>query len=173
MSKIESHGYSLWLQPESQVFERFANIIRDLAGQHGGPIFEPHVTLLGEVAAPDQPEKDVVEKTKAIVEGRKLVSVYLTEIDFQDYYFRTLYVLADRSPELLGLYDRALEVFGREFSPYMPHLSLMYGDYTVELKKQIISEIGRQRAEFVATGIHVIKSTGDESTWAKVAFIPF
>ncbi len=90
---------------------------------------------------------------------------------------RTLYVLAQNPPELSQLYEQSLKVFGRQPSPgappYMPHLSLMYGDYTVELKKQIISKIGRQRAGFLAMGIHVIKSTGDESTWAKVAFIPF
>ena len=39
--------FHLWLMPTGGTCERLAAIIRHLSQKHGGPLFEPHVTLLG------------------------------------------------------------------------------------------------------------------------------
>lgn len=39
-----SKGYTLWLIPKDEIYKKFAELIKKLAGEYGGLIFEPHVT---------------------------------------------------------------------------------------------------------------------------------
>lgn len=171
MTKVESKGYTLWLQPDGEVYKRFAELILKLAKSYNGPIFQPHVTLLGGI---EQQEEQVLERTRQLSVGKNPFTVTLEDINYENYYFRTLFVRAALTEPLRELNDQARKLFNMEIPPYMPHLSLLYGTYPRDLKEKIVNEIGKkQSAEFTAGGIHIIKSTGDESTWHEVGFIPF
>ena len=44
---MTEHTFSLWLTPEGSTRDELASLIVDLAVEHGGPRFPPHITLLG------------------------------------------------------------------------------------------------------------------------------
>ncbi len=47
----------------------------------------------------------------------------------------------------------------------MPHLSLLYGNYPVSLKKKIIKQINREQlAGFEVNSIHIVKG-GEVKDW--------
>lgn len=119
-----SEGYTLWLMPSGAEYNRFADLIKKLAQQYNAPVFQPHVTLLGEFP---QPEKEAMRLTQELVIGQKPFPVKLRQIDYQEYHFRALFVKAVKTPDLVNLHERAKKLFGMEhIPPYMPHLSLLY-----------------------------------------------
>ena len=51
---------------------------------------------------------------------------------------------------------------------YIPHMSLVYGDFIEEKKQQIISELGNVKAEFIADKIYVYDTSGKPDEWEKI-----
>lgn len=164
---MQAKGYSLWLMPTGEAYDKFSNLIKRLAKEYNAPIFEPHVTLIGEAM---QSEEDVIRRAEKLVSGQESFPITLRTIDCQDYYFRTLFVKADKTEPLQELYDQACEIFEIQDVPdYMPHLSLLYGNFPQKVKKQIIEEIGRdQSTQFTVDRIHLFKTDGEVESWHKV-----
>ena len=168
---MKAKGYSLWLMPTGETYDRLSGLIGRLAREYGAPLFEPHVTLIGEVV---QSEQDVLRKVEQLASGQKPFTIKLNKVDYQDFYFRTLFARADKTNPLQALHDRAKEVFEmRDIPDYMPHLSLLYGNFSKIIKEQIIESIGRDQAvEFMVNSIYVFKTDGEVNTWYKVKELP-
>ncbi|MDD5415895.1 MAG: 2'-5' RNA ligase family protein [Candidatus Daviesbacteria bacterium] len=164
-------GYTLWLVPTGEAFEKFNNLIQRLSKQYYAPVFRPHVTLLGEFL---QTEEECIEKTKELVKGQKSFTLELGQIYYEDFFFRTLFVKAKITEELQALHDRAKQIFNMTNIPqYMAHLSLLYGTFPVELKEKIIKEIGRdQSAQWEVNKVTLIKG-GEVDDWQIVGEFPF
>jgi 2'-5' RNA ligase len=169
---MKGEGYSLWLMPSGEIRDKFSSLIRRLALEYGAPMFEPHVTLLGGITLS---EEDVLRKTEKLVSGQSDFKVTLQVVDCQNYYFRALFVKAEKTPLLQVLYDRAREIFGVQDIPdYLPHLSLVYGDFLQAIKEQMIQGVGRsQTAEFTVDRVHLFKTDGEVDTWYRMKEFPF
>lgn len=167
---MKSSGYTLWLLPTGFSYNKFSSLIKRLAEENKAPIFYPHITLLGEI---EQTELEVINKTKKLVLGQKPFPVTLTNIDYEDYYFRTLFVRAKITKPLLDLHNKAKKVFNMKAVPYMPHLSLLYGDFPVKVKEKIIKEIGKnQTADFTVNKVILMKG-GEIKNWITINEFPF
>ena len=150
-----SKGYALWLMPKGEIYKKLADLIKKLGSEYGGPVFEPHVTLLGDI---ELPEEEMIKKTAQLVKNQKPFFVNLKQINYENFYFRTLFVKAEITETLQTLYDRAKEIFEMDIPPFMAHLSILYGNYPQGVKGKIIQEIGRdQTATFDVSSIHLIK----------------
>lgn len=168
---MKSLGHTLWLLPTGTAYDKFENLIKKLAGEYNAPVFQPHITLLGEFM---QPQQECIEKTKQLVAGQKPFVVDLQEIGFQDFYFRTLFVYAQKTEPLQNLHNRAKEIFGMpNIPPYMPHLSLLYGIFPQTVKDKIIQEIGKsQFAQFEIKSVFLVNG-GEIKNWQIVEEFPF
>lgn len=157
-----SKGYTLWLIPIGEAYAKLSNLIKGLAEEYNGPIFEPHVTLLGDI---EITEEEAIQRTGQLVSDQKSFPINLRLVDFENLHFKTLFVKAEITKPLQDLHNRAKQIFKMDIPPYMPHLSLLYGIYPVELKKKIISEIGAiQEATWIVDKITLIKG-GEVSEW--------
>lgn len=156
--------------PTGQAYEKFSNLIKKLAEEYNAPVFAPHVTLIGEFM---QPEKDCIRLTKQLVLRQQPFTVNMGEIDYEDFYFRTLFVRAEKTETLLALHNRSKEIFKMDIPPYMPHLSLLYGTFPVETKEKIIREIGRnQQLQLEINSVHLVKG-GEVEDWKILGEFPF
>ncbi len=55
----------------------------------------------------------------------------------------------------------------------MPHLSLLYGDFSVETKKEIIKKTGESFTdEFEADTLHLYLTEGAASNWQRMRAFP-
>lgn len=153
---MKSKGYTLWLVPTGDSFNKFRSLIEKLAKKYRAPVFKPHVTLLGEIT---RPEEECIRLTRQLVSGQKPLEIEMGQVDYQDFYFRTLFVKAKKTKPLLALRTLAKEVFQMDDTlPYMPHLSILYGTFPESLKKEIIKEIGRnQSCKFEINSVHLMK----------------
>ncbi len=168
---MKAKGYSLWLMPTGEAYDKLSGLIKRLANEYNAPFFEPHVTLLGEAM---QSNEDVLKKAEKLVSGQRPFPITLSTVEYQDFYFRTLFVRAEKTDQLQALHDYAKEVFEMQDIPdYMPHLSLMYGNFPQAVKDKIIETIGRDQAMvFTISAIHLLKTNGEVSAWHKVKEFP-
>ena len=164
MSRCGGERYSLWLKPTGDACERLARLLRELRTRHGGPEFAPHVTLLGSIAEPLQA---VLLKAAALAATLRPWMLSLEGMDYLDEYFRCLFVRVAPSRPLREAYHAAREVFGySDDRPFMPHLSLLYGDYRPSLKEAVIAEWGpRLDLTFKVRALHVYSTRGEPCRW--------
>ena len=166
---MKSKGHTLWLVPTGKAYDKFSNLIKKLAGENNAPVFQPHVTLLGDFM---QPEEECIRLTKQVVHGQKPFTINMGEIGYEDFYFRTLFLRAEKTEPLLTLHNRSKEIFKMDIPPYMPHLSLLYGTFPVEIKKKIIKEIERdQSCQFEINSVYLVKG-GAVEDWRIIGEFP-
>lgn len=159
---MKSKGHSLWLILTGEAYEKFSSLIKKLAKQYNAPVFQPHITLLGDFM---QPLDECIKLTKQAVLNQKPFIINMGEIDYEDFYFRTLFIRVDKMEPLLNLHNRAKEIFKMVIPPYMPHLSLLYGTFPIETKEKIIKEIGRKQSiQFEISSVLLIKG-GEIADW--------
>lgn len=169
----QQNDFALWIMPEGAVYDRLRGLIKDLSEEFSTPFFEPHVTVLGRIAG------DETEMTDRIVRLGKLVTPFrirLSTLDYTDEYFRCLFIKVEKSKELALLHNTAKEVFCvQDTTPYMPHLSLIYGNLTTDKKKKIVTETGSEFAcELGIRTLHLFLASvnTDPGEWRSVKEFP-
>jgi 2'-5' RNA ligase len=129
-------GYALWLAPGEPAFSLLAGEIYRLSREHSTPPFDPHITLLSRIVLP---EENALAKSAALARILKRFVIELGEIGCLDEYFRCLFVTVVANPSVLRVRQAACRVFARQNAPYMPHLSLVYGNLPVEIKRRVVA----------------------------------
>ncbi len=161
-------GYHLFLLPEAEATENFSRIIQKLSGEFGSPLFTPHVTLLAEIPAGD--EVMMREKTAQLAASGTF-SLTVAEFGMQDAYYRALFAAIALTPELETLRSQAERLF--EFvpeTPFMPHLSLLYGNYPAQQKREALATLERVGGmSFPVGSLALYRTEGTVSNWKEVA----
>ena len=165
--------YFLWLEPTGKIHELLATTIARLSQEHGGPLFAPHVTLLGEIAGQ---EGTLLQQTDKLAHALSPFELTLTVPAFQDQYFRCVFMRVEATAALVEAHTRARTVFHQEDAqPYLPHLSLLYGFYPRSLKEQIIGTVAKSlRVKFTASAVTLFRVEGNSpNEWRKVQTFGF
>ncbi len=159
--------YSLWFMPTGVVKHHFSQLIVQLAEHYSSPTFPPHVTLIGSIEAH---EAEIISQTQALASLIQPFSIQLTTIAYTASYYRALFVKVEPSTEALAAYEQAKQLFpGNQEPVYMPHLSLLYGDFSVEIKKEIIKKIGESFTdEFEADTLYLYLTEGATNNWQRI-----
>jgi 2'-5' RNA ligase len=160
----ETSGYHLFLEPEGQLRDILTQQIVHLAEQFHGPVFPPHVTLLGPI---ERVEAEVIQLAQALAAETHPFTLTLGDWGREPVFFRSLYARIEDSVPLQSCHDRAKELFTRENEPfYAPHLSIFYGLPSDEERRALIQEISYPRGvSFVADRIHIYKTEGRADAW--------
>lgn len=105
-----------------------------LRSEFGGPQFEPHATVVGAISlTPD----DAMAKFKSACEGLKAYNATVERVATGTFFYQCVFLLLQPTPEVHKASDHCCGHLGYiRSSPYMPHLSLLYGDLTDEEKKK-------------------------------------
>lgn len=163
--------YSLWMMPSGDIYNRLAKTISQLNREYSTPNFEPHVTLIGRVVGS---EEYILPKTSQLATLIRPYEIRLTAVDYLDEYFRCLFIRVEETEHVMDANLKARGIFNRQQDPkYMPHLSLMYGNFTPRIKEKIIAGIGREfNMKFEARSIHIFSTNGEPKDWYRVKELP-
>jgi 2'-5' RNA ligase len=132
---VTDHTFSLWFTPAGATRDVLASLITDLAEQHDGPRFPPHITLLGSLTGD---EAEIVRLAGEIAAQTPPLHIDFEGLGMEDVFFRALYLVASKAPALMATNALAHQVFASDRpEPFMPHLSLFYGDRSAEAKRAI------------------------------------
>jgi len=161
---MKAKGYSIWLIPTGEVYQKLAEIISKLSEEYSAPNFEPHVTLIGDLI---DPEEEIISKTSKLADLIKPFKIKLEKADYFDEYFRCLFIRAEKTKEVVEANNITREIFGRASDQeYLPHLSLMYGNLDSKTKEKILTNLGREfNLSFEVKSIHLFSTTGEVKDW--------
>jgi 2'-5' RNA ligase len=163
----DAHEYSIWLMPSGETYRQLSGLIFRLSQQYASPNFEPHVTLLGGLMGT---EEELVSKTLQLAALLRPFTVELDQVEYLDEYFRSLFVRVKETRAIMEANKQARLVLGHKGGPaYMPHMSLMYGDKSPDLKEEIIDRIGRKfEHKFPVTDIYLFSTASATKDWYRV-----
>ena len=164
--------YSLWLVPAGDAEKVLQAVLERLAREYTGPTFLPHVTLLGGIVGS---ESEIVSRSRELAAQIAPFAVHLDGVDSGESYFQSVFATASPTPELLAVREAAQQAFPEApVEPYRPHLSLLYGDLSAEIKRTVVEGLrGTLPASFEARTL-VLVQTGDAvADWRYPLRAPF
>ncbi len=172
--KDTASGYSLWLVPEGVVLEYLQGIILDLSMKYETPMFEPHVTLIGEMNC------GLGEASEYASQIARRLRPFYVELGMPcrgDTYFKALFAEIKETPELMEANKIAQEVCGTK-QAYKPHLSLLYsllhGDLDEEVLRGTLHYLRNKFQSgggFPVTTLFLYQTEGEPWHWHRIAGI--
>jgi 2'-5' RNA ligase len=158
--------------PTGEVYARLEKMISDLSKKYSSPRFAPHVTLLGELTGS---YREIEMRASRLSVNLRPHAIKLTKLEYFDEYFRSLFIRVEETDEIIEANLRAREIFNRQRDlKYMPHLSILYGDFPSATKDKIIGKIGREcPLSFEVNCLHLVETSGRPESWRTERKFPF
>ena len=149
-------AYYLWLKPSDDAGNRLSRAIHELAHEHRAPVFEPHITVVGELAGTESQHRVRCEQ---LAQDLQPVPIVLGPAGHDDDYFRCVFLAVDQTHPVVDARMRASVLFDRRATPYFPHLSLLYGTYPESQRIEIIRQLSPELFDdFEATALSLIRA---------------
>jgi cyclic phosphodiesterase-like protein len=157
-------GHALWLVPQEPVSVRLSALIDSLARRYGGPRFVPHVTLVSGI---ELPLGDIRARAHALAQGLPPAVVTLRRAACRDEYYKALFLEVEGA-DLRDTHARAAAALGVRRDPdYLPHLSVVYGDFGPLVKEAMLDRVGRRWGEHCTLDrLVVVSLEGPPESWA-------
>ena len=164
---MKTKGYSIFLIPSGEFYKSLSLIIKKFSESFGTPLFEPHVTLLGGIIGKENEIKEKTHKLSLVIDP---ITIVLKDLDYQDYYLKSLIIEVEHSKDLMNANKAAERIFRiKDQNNYQPHLSLLYGDISIQAKKQSIKNLGNNiKGEFTVDSIYLVNAEGFIQDWKKI-----
>lgn len=160
-------GYSIWIIPQGNTKKVLEKEVSRLVKEYGGPLFEPHMTLLGPI---DEPEREVVKKTKKLAEKHEPFELEVGEIDYSTTYYQCVFARIKTNQHLIDFRMKAQEIFDKE-DFFMPHISLFYGDVPSHIRAEMAREVKLPKIKFELDSLIVTPAVEDPDKWKHLAEI--
>lgn len=158
--------YSILLIPKGKVHAQLSNLIDKLSDKYNTPRFEPHITLIGKI---NKSKKQIISETLELSKNLSPLKIKINNPAHFHEYYKSLFLKAEKTKELLQAHEISRKIFkdNREYE-YFPHLSLMYGNSSPKIKKQIISKIKDLNLEFKVDKVHLFSTANGPKNWYKI-----
>ncbi len=163
--------YHLWLKPSGKVYDILVKTMAELSKAYQGPFFEPHVTLLGSLPGT---EVEISARSSQLGTSLQPFDIQLTEPGYGDQYFQCVFLKAQETPAMMNAHELARRLFVKDTNPFMPHLSLLYGHYSIELQDKIAATLPETlRLSFTVDKFDLIRARSeDPKDWIPILTVP-
>jgi len=153
-------AYSLWLLPHEQTTKTcLTEVVTGLAARHDGPVFEPHMTMLGDV---DLTLDMLSEKMKEVAQNTSILELKTSSVEYSTSYYQCVFVRVRPTPRLMQLFDDMKQNLGlTKPSVFMPHISLYYGNLPYRERHEIATSLKLETQEFTSQSIVITPSGAD------------
>jgi len=104
-----------------------------------------------------------------LVAKQRRFAVSFVGINYEDSYFRALFLRAPLDDSIRALHRRAAHIFDVQSTDYMPHLSLLYGNLPLSAKQALSALAKGAPVHVTIQRIDLYKSEGNVEEWRKIA----
>ena len=166
--------YSLWLtlNDASQAHIQLQRVITTLVDTYeDAPEFEPHLTLVGGVAGDRQRLRQTVSALGDITGPLDLA---VSGIQCSTTAHQCVFCPTEPSLPLLRLRGQAMAALDRPESMYVPHLSLVYSDMSLDQRVALADAIDPAALpdHVQATTIKLVETSGPVTEWESLHTVP-
>jgi len=142
--------------------DQFLKIINAISHKYGGPLFEPHVTLVSSFLGN---KEDLLEKTQALSKNICSFEIIFDKISHLDEYFRSIFFEVKFTEKLMEARNLACEKITCSETKYRPHMSLAYGNYNLPTKLKIAKNINKTPKGFFVNKIFLTFNNEIDLHW--------
>ena len=164
--------YSLWLSPAPELAQQIKKDITRIAAITGGPVFDPHVTLAGDVSL-DRDQMTTL--ADGFVDLVPFTSSKIVGAGFGNTYFQSFFLEIEFPGLLYNLRQSILRQLNIDVA-YPPHISLAYGaGENVISEREIRSiELTYRNTEVEFASVDIVASSEDTPVedWAYINRVP-
>lgn len=162
--------YSIWVVPPEPVYSQIKDCIIELAQRFDSPIFEPHMTLLGNI---DKDISEIEEKVKDLASSIDKLELSLGSVSFSTTYFQSVFVRVNSTAKLMQLNIETKKLFGMENNVFMPHMSLLYGGHDMLTREKIAQCIKIESEKFLVNELFIASTGSGLKGWSNTVRITF
>lgn len=164
------HTHTLWIEPPQNIAKILQDIVDKLGHEFNGPVFQPHMTLLGDIPGK---EEEILEKAVLLAKELEPFEIELGEVSFSTTYYRNVFIRVKSSAKLMDANMKAKEIYGYENDIFMPHMSLLYGNHDVETREKIANQVQIPKGlSFTVDNLVLVPNTPVTPDWKPVAVLP-
>jgi len=148
--------FGFWIIPENNFYQELEKVIQKYGKKYNSPIFTPHMSLHGVVESTDKRVVEIVEKAANKIKPFK---IEVGNVEFSTTYFQCVFVRTKTNAKLLDAHLTIRKGFNfQEKHVFMPHASLVYGDFDMETREKISQEIKLLEKNFKARKITIVRA---------------
>jgi len=157
--------FGFWIIPENELYQELDDLIKKYSKEYGSPTFVPHMTIHGAVDTTS--DQEVVEDVRQAVQDIKPFEINVGEVEFSTTFFQCVFARMKTSAPLLDTHLALRRNLGyKESHVFMPHASLVYGDFNMKTREKIASEIVLKETHFMASKITIVRAdSNDPKDW--------
>ena len=160
--------YSIWVILPQPIFNEVSKVINDLSVEYKGPVFKPHMTVLGSI---DRKLSDIRKAVETVANDTERLSLSLGPVSFSTTYFQSVLVRVNSTAQLTQLNLDIKKLLDIENNVFMPHISLMYGNHDMKTREKIAEKIKLQSSSFVADKIVIVPEKSEPEEWEPIVTI--
>jgi hypothetical protein len=165
---MELDEYAIWLEFSKEGRDRLSTIITQLAKKFGTAVFEPHLTMLGGI--PITIQGAAIKMKELYVAATLPLILSLEAIEVGETFYQALYITCEPTKELIRTSTEVQKTFGIT-KQFQPHISLLYGDVSLEAREGIKKELKNEEGLFAALSAERISlwhAKGTADHWKKL-----
>ena len=153
----QQQPHSIWLHPTEDVAESLRGDIGRVCKLSGGPLFEPHVTLLGDLSGPPEKTQFACE---SVFRQTNAIRVKAIGLASTNRFFMSLFLELDMPAALYAARADIAERLSVQPPPFRPHISLAYGYDAQAAPAGILDELNAKNVgrAFCLSAISVVAS---------------
>ncbi len=146
--------YCLWLGLAKETRREINAWIIRCAERYDTPVFPPHITLN---CCKSAIETVVCDAARDIAERTSPFSAKFKRLRSGKKFFQCVFIELKLQSPLAGVYNLSCELLSQTATHYMPHISLIYGNFPKKSKREMIGEIVLSTKDFQINTIQVME----------------
>ena len=162
-----SKNFSIWLMPAKDDTKYLQGIISQLSREYNSDYFSPHITLYSPLL---NHYRYIEERVEKLSKNLLPVDVKVTNINYTNNFWKTLFFDIETSPELIEIHRALLNYLpNKSIYQFLPHISLIYKKLSLEQKTKIMKKIISKKC-FTMNKIAIVQTGEDVNSW-KICYL--
>lgn len=162
--------HSIWLIPEPSAGKSLSASLKSLSRELGSPLFEPHMTLLGDIGG--DPEA-TLKACSGLTRGLAPPSGRVSGADGEESLFTSLFLTVEVPRAIVELRDAVAAALGQDPpASFRPHISLAYATIPEARRRKLASALADQyrnmRFRFSRISIMSASQTTPVAQWREI-----
>ena len=128
-----------------------------------GPEFKIHLTLAGPF---NEINPSSIDGIRTYCSQNFPIEVKLFKYDYQEKFFQSFFIAVSQSKELNDMRNLMFKINHQKPShPYLPHISLAYGNYEKEAKGNLITSLPQLKNSIAIDKVSIVDIDEDIKLW--------
>ena len=156
-------AFWFWCEFSSIDTEYLNQIQNKVQRELRGPEFKIHLTLAGPF---NEINPSSINGIRTYCSQNSPIQVKLFKYDYQEKFFQSFFIAVSQSKELNDLRNSIFKINHQKPShPYLPHISLAYGDYEKATKENLITSLPWLKNSIAIDKVSIIEVEEDINLW--------